>query len=345
MAPSNPSGPASEPAAAPPLCGREDDLTTLTDLVTGAGRPHITLAGSHGSGKTLVARQVLAGLPDRVTRCYLSCTRVRTQYLVLRRLAELLSGEEVNTGYHTAQLFNRVLQYLDDRETVLVLDDVAFLLRNDGDDLLYGLSRLNADHALQLILVSATGQSVPPAVDARTYSSLQPHQVTLPPYDTEQVRCILTAAIDEWEHLITDAALEVIAETTANIRLARHWVRRVTEVVSADTWITPAHVRSVQADAAQRYRRALVKPFSPEHTIVLRAIEQLAADREHIYSGDVYDRYELLCRYRGRRTLSTRRISDYLKHLELLGLIDVEYYNGGPQGKTREIRLVPIEQL
>lgn len=345
MAASYPSEPAPEADVSLPLREREDELTTLTDLLIDSGRQHIALNGPHGCGKTLLARHVLAVLPNRVTRCYLSCARNRTQYLILRRLAEHLSGDEVNTGYHTAQLTTRVAHHLTDRETVIVLDDIAFLLCNDGDDLLYGLTRLDADHALQLVLVSATVQSLAAAVDTRTYSSLQPHQITLTPYTTKQVRGILTDAVDEWDHPITDAALEVIAETTANIRLAHYWVERTTEVVDADTWITADHVRSVQADAARRYRRTLVHPFSPHHTIVLRAIEQLAVDRACIYSGDVYDRYELLCHYRGRQALSTRRISDYLDQLELLGLIAVEHYDGGPHGKTREIRLVPVEQL
>jgi Cdc6-like AAA superfamily ATPase len=37
--------------------------------------------------------------------------------------------------------------------------------------------------------------------------------------------------------------------------------------------------------------------------------------------------------------MSTRRISDYLTHLELLGIINVDHHDGGAEGKTRILRL------
>jgi len=38
--------------------------------------------------------------------------------------------------------------------------------------------------------------------------------------------------------------------------------------------------------------------------------------------------------------LTNRRLSDFLTHLDLLGLIEAEYHRGGEAGKTREIQLV-----
>ncbi|MFB6199859.1 MAG: hypothetical protein ABEJ83_03195, partial [Candidatus Nanohaloarchaea archaeon] len=48
------------------------------------------------------------------------------------------------------------------------------------------------------------------------------------------------------------------------------------------------------------------------------------------------------CTAYDEEALSNRRISDYLQHLELLNLVEVDYYYGGEKGKTREISLSEI---
>lgn len=81
------------------------------------------------------------------------------------------------------------------------------------------------------------------------------------------------------------------------------------------------------------------------HRIVIQtiyqAIEELTLEREKpvIQTGSIYKRYKLLCQTYEEEPLSERRISDYLKHLELLNLIQAEYHYGGRKGKTREIQL------
>nr|WP_170977323.1 hypothetical protein [Halorussus salinisoli] len=78
---------------------------------------------------------------------------------------------------------------------------------------------------------------------------------------------------------------------------------------------------------------------------MLKAIEQVTAETAPANTGTVYDRYATLCRCRGWQPLTVRRISDFLDHLECLGLIQVDYFRGGEQGKTRSIRLTPLEDL
>ena len=74
----------------------------------------------------------------------------------------------------------------------------------------------------------------------------------------------------------------------------------------------------------------------------MQVIEQLAAETGSMHSGVVYEWYQKHCSQHGVNRLSTRRISDYLKHLELLGLIYAEYHYGGHDGKTRHIQLQEV---
>jgi cell division control protein 6 len=57
------------------------------------------------------------------------------------------------------------------------------------------------------------------------------------------------------------------------------------------------------------------------------------------YAGSIPFRSKKASKITVEATLSTRRLSDFLKQLELLDLIDADYHYGGREGKTREIEI------
>lgn len=339
------SPPGRTPTAAPgPLVAREATLAALTDVVTADTRQHVVLTGPRGSGKTLCCRHARQALPDTTAECYVSGIAYPTQYQVLRRLYTLLTDAPLNTGYHTAQLTTRVEQVLTERDAVLVLDDVEFLLQRDGDALLYTLSRLAPAQPLRVVLVSAQ-PSVTTGLDGRTASSLAPQRRTLEPYTVEETARILGTFADSAAlRPVTDAALLEIARTTQNVRVGQGWLDRADEVTPSGP-ITAADVQGLRVDALQRYRTTMLTAFTRHHALLLRAVEHLTADGGAANSGRVFERYATLCRVRQVERVSTRQCSKYLHHLELLGLVDIEYHYGGPEGKTRLCRPTGLEEV
>jgi len=69
-------------------------------------------------------------------------------------------------------------------------------------------------------------------------------------------------------------------------------------------------------------------------------VEELDTENNTIRTGDIYTRYEELCK--SSNALSKRRLSDFLKQLELLNLIKAEYHYGGQKGKTRDVKLATL---
>ena len=322
------------------IVDRPDLREALSDAITLPGQ-HIHLYGPHGTGKTLFARYALQTLPDAKQALYLSGVRFDTQYKVLQRLCEALAGDDLNSGHHTAHLHNKAASLFANQQTVIVLDDIDFLLMNDGNDLFYYLSRLSSD--VTTVAISAHTPTLNTVIDERTYSSLQPHRLTFEPYTPQQrIRIFEEHVANETAQSATNDALAHIASTTSNIRLGLIWLNRAAELVAEESVITENDVVTVQDDAVRRYRHAALDAFSRHHTIALKAIQQLTAEIDRIYTGAVYERYETLSRYRGIDPFSTRRISDFLHHLELLGLIKVDHYHGGRHGKTRHIRLAAL---
>lgn len=322
---------------------RDDEQRLLHATISDAGTQHLYLHGPRGAGKTLLARNALT--TATVTNAYyLSCIAHDTQYKVLERLYTRITDDDINAGYHTAQLQDRLVHHLCDANTVIVLDDLAFLLANDGNDLLYFLSRLDRRAGLCLIGISATQPSLAPVLDERTYSSLRPHHLAIAPYTSDQVIDILTHRIEAAlpPDTVNPAALEYIGATTSNITLGLHWLRCAT---AQATTITVDILQAVQATAIERYRETLLAGFTWHHTVLLKAIVQATTDTASITTGTAYKQYTERCKDAGIDPLTARRVSDYLTHLELLNLIDVRHYYGGKRGKTREIRLTPLQQL
>jgi Cdc6-like AAA superfamily ATPase len=300
------------------------------------------LAGAHGTGKTLLTRHVLDDASDAAT-CHLSCIEYDTQYKVLAHLVESLTGTDVRSGYHTAQLQDRIADLVTDRPLIVVLDDIDFLLAHDDSDLLYFLSRLN--HAtLHIVTVSATHTDLTTALDERTASSLNPVHLRVDPYTPHETYTILeqrarTAFTRETR--FPKEALSIIAANTANTALGLCWLHDA--VIAAAETITTDLVHETRPAAVQRYRDHLLASFSPHHQLLCDVIEDLTADQEYVHTGAIYEEYHDTCQSKGYDPLTTRRLSDYLKDLELLGIIQADYHYGGTEGKTRTIQLQQIK--
>jgi len=326
------------------VLGRDDEQVAIRRAIQTPGQARLHIAGPRGSGKTLLTAVVLADAPTPV--CYVPCRRDDTQYQVLSRLTATLTGEIVTDGYRTAHLQRRVTAALAETPLVLVLDDVEFLLEHDGDDLLYGLSRLETADQLTIVTTATPAVDLPTAVDARTYSSYQPQNLSVAPYTEREATQILKHhARVVVPQPVTDAAVQRLARQTTNIHVGLHWLRRAAEVHDQQAVITAPTIQVLRWDAVHRYWSDTLTDFTRHHAIVLNAVEQVTAEAARPYTGMVYDRYAMLCRFQGWAPLTSRRFSDFLDHLDLLGLIQVDHFRGGTEGKTRAIRLTPLEEL
>jgi cell division control protein 6 len=162
-----------------------------------------------------------------------------TQYKVLQELCGQLTGESIEEGHHTATLKHEFESCLDSTAVTIVLDEADFLLVNDGNDLLYYLSRVSAANPVSTISISANHPELASHVDTRTYSSLQPHHITFEGYSEDQAHQILhthTEQFDDTAPPVYPQAIERIATTTTNIRFGMHWLRyAIQETESAVT--------------------------------------------------------------------------------------------------------------
>ena len=315
----------------------QEALSEAFAVDTDSRLQHLHVYGPRGTGKTHLLQRFLTTFPPTVTTCYLTGIRHDTQYKALERLYQQLTGTELGTGHHVADV-QRLIQEQVTLPTVIVLDEIDFLLLNDGDDLLYFLTRLENT---AVITVSANYVSLETELDDRTYSSFRPQHLQLDSYSATRTRQILAERARQAlePESLEQAALSHIAETTQNITIGLVWLREAAE--TADEQITLDLVRELQPTAYEQYVQYLFDEFTPHHRRLFEAIERLDQEREPPFvTGTVYEEYREHCEATDVTPLSERRVSDFLTHLELLDLIETTTHYGGVKGKTREIRLV-----
>jgi len=325
----------------PEFVDREEEVETLTRLFDGvgdAGVSNLVVEGPRGTGKSHLVLDQMHSLPESVNRCYVPCHRANTQYKALKRIYRSLFQKEIADGHHTATL-QREIEERTVRDTVLVLDELDFLLENDGDDLLYYLSRSNAQH-LTLVMIAANHADLASKLEERTYSSLHPERLYVEQYSEEERFDILAdrARRALAPQSVHRQALAHIATAVENLSIGLTWLRTV--ATATDDAITDTVIEDVAETAYRRYVDRVLTDFSDQHKLVYQATKELVTERESsIQTGAIYDRYRDLCEVYSVDSLSDRRISDFLKHLELLDLIEAEYHYGGKEGKTRRIVL------
>jgi len=322
---------------------RDEKGTALSNLLAEDSSRNIHLQGPRGTGKTHLALSNLNQLSNDVNSCYVDCTGADTQYKALKQIYKSTTEEEISSGHHTSDLQRKIEKRTSAIQTVIVLDEIDFLLLNDGDSLLYYLSRTNNT---QINVVTISSQITDPQkrVEERTYSSLQPYPLTIEPYNREEIFQILVKRAQQAlkPQSLQRQALTYIASTTQNTRLGLQWLKTAAKQTSNNI-ITETQVQEVQDEAFERYTAQFLDQFTSHHQTLYQAITELDEEkqgRDTVRAGEIYQRYQQLTQtYDEESTLSNRRISDYLKQLEQLNLIQAEYHYGGRKGKTREITL------
>lgn len=321
------------------LHDRTEEQELLENLSSKNSAPqNLFLHGPRGTGKTHVTHLALEEI-DR--KCYVPCTQHDTQYKALKQILRGLN-EEVNDGHHTSDLQRKLVEKTKAVHTVIILDDIDFLLLNDGDDLLYFLTRMETRNDVDLVLISSNHTSLKSKIEERTYSSLQPRRVSFEPYTAEDAYQILVERAQKSlvNQSLQKAALTYITSTTQNIAVALHWLKHAAE--TTESVITESYVQQAQEKAYEKYAAHLLNRFTEHHRLLYQAVQELDVEENKIRTGEIYTRYEELCKTYNENTLSKRRLSDYLKHLELLDLIEAEYHYGGSNGKTRDVKLASL---
>jgi archaeal cell division control protein 6 len=250
---------------------------------------------------------------------------------------------------------------------IVILDEVDMV--NELNDLLYTLTRINDE----IREVNARGQvrrgsvsvigisnsySFKANLDPRTKSALCEEEVVFKPYNANQLKTILANRVKVGFRKGSISASNVAliaayaAQTNGDARYGLRLLQKAGEIAQSHKRkrVKREDVVDAKAKVEEDILNEIITTLPEHQQIVLFAIAELMSrgsqykrlsdtPADVLFSGEVYENYERVCKHLNRSPRTTRWFSEYLKELEMLGLVTLQLSGSGVRGTTTLIRL------
>ncbi len=338
---------------------REEQIKRLASIlapVSKGERPNnVFIYGLTGTGKTAVVKFVLKNLYLRFDKnfryFYVNVRQSDTPYRILADILEALNIRVPFTGLSTAELFRRLLRALSNLHeiSVIVLDEIDWLVKKSGDDILYRLTRINTELSKSKVSIIGITNDIKfiDILDPRVKSSLGEEELVFPPYNAEELEDILKkrAMIAFNEGAVSDSVIKLCAAIAArdhgDARRALDLLRVAGEIAERENSevVTEDHVNKAREELERDRISEIIKTLPFHSKLVLSSVILGLENKKILTTGEVYEIYKSLTRKLGVESVTQRRVSDILNELDMVGILTAKVVNRGRYGKTKEISL------
>ena len=353
---------------------RDDQIKTVASVLApsllGDKTSNLFIYGKTGSGKTLSVQHVANELSKRSSENkalrveYLNCKLKKvadTEYRILAELISKLGGSVPATGLPTDQVYLKfldILENLDEKLLILILDEVDQAVKKINDGFLYNLTRLNSElNKIQIIIVGISNDlRFLDMIDQRVRSSLSEEEIVFPPYNAVQLQDILRKRAEDAfkSKVVSEGAIAKCAAYAArehgDARRALDLLRVAGELAEREgcNKIKIDHIDNANDKIEKDKILDIIGTGTKQFQLVLYSILKLvnnSNNKSSIFTGDIFDYYENLCKSVNIDCLTQRRISDIIAELDMLGLINARVISKGRHGRMREIKLAIPENI
>ncbi|MGZ7108760.1 MAG: orc1/cdc6 family replication initiation protein [Methanobacterium sp.] len=310
--------------------------------------PDVTIYGKTGTGKTAVTKfakkQLLQVAKDRNVNVrveYVRCTDYTTEYQVIARLCQQLGQNVPYRGWTKAEVVHsfRDLFKKDvfgkNLILIVLLDEIDILLKNDGDGILYTLTRT------ENVAIASISNYVEfkKFIKPRVKSSLRDREIVFPPYNAQQLVDILEerSNLSFRDQVLNDNVIPLCAALAAkeegDARYALDLLRTSGELADekGSEIVHEEYVREAKDQIEHNKVTDIIMTLPSQQQKVLESLLYLTKRKEEITSGRLYEVYKEVSK---GDSVSYRRIFDFINELEMLGLISTKTISRG-RGKGR----------
>ncbi len=363
---------------------REEQLKQLAvyfrSIVTDPGSvsQRALIVGPIGVGKTVTARRFVTDLIEvagkrgiRLRKVEINCHMVRTLYALVSSIAGQLNVPLPPRGYSAREIFERVLEALEERDehAVIILDEFDYFIETSGNDAVYFLVRVYDEfpmykRRIHYIFIMRDLKHVN-MLNPATVNYLLKNVVALQPYTVAQLYDILSyrAELAFYPGTVGDEVIRYIAELTGidghgegNARQAIQILTLAGEFADQEgsPRVTIDHVRKAHAlvnPHAVRIQDIIMEgSLSLHQLLLLLAIIRVLKNKEtepYARMGEVEQEYRAVCEEFGEKPRGHTQVYEYIRDLKLKGVIDAKPSGKGMRGRTTLIGLsaAPLDIL
>ena len=319
---------------------------------------NLLLYGKTGTGKTAVANYVLEKLKAEAANPNLVLAYVNTrladgEYRTLADFARFLDLSKEKqiplTGLAIGEVVDRLFENIrmNKKKVVLVLDEIDYLVKLFGDDILYAFTRSGTKLSPGFLAIVGISNDLKfkEGLDPRVLSSLSEEELVFPPYTVDELREILKerAGVAFRPAVASAAAINLCAAMAGSehgdARRAIDLLRIAGEVAEREGLreIDDACVRQASAKMEVDRVDEAISSLPVQTKAILYAVSRFD---EGTNTGELYLAYSNICKKLGIETLTQRRMSGILGDLDLLGLVEASVVSKGRRGRTKKIQLL-----
>lgn len=344
---------------------RDDQINHVASILApclhGDKPSNLFIYGKTGTGKTLTVKYVTNQLTKIATEkklnikiIYVNCKLRKvadTEYRLIAQLIKFFGKDIAPTGLPTDEVYSLFFNIIDKEKQIiiLILDEIDQLIHKIGDDILYNLTRINAElKQSQITLVGISNDLVfTDTIDPRVKSSLSEEEIIFPPYNALQIQEILSqrATVAFQTNIIEQGVIEKCAAYAArehgDARRALELLRVAGELAEREhtSKLTLKYLDLAEEKIEKDRFVDIIKNQPKQYQVTLFSILNLKKKDTLLFTGEIYEYYQQLCHQLGLRPLTQRRVSDIIAEFDLLGLVTAKVISKGRYGRTREISL------
>jgi len=347
-----------------------DQYLQYTTTAPGKMTQRILITGQIGTGKTALTQHFGKSITRKAQErqinleyVHVNCRQCKgSLFLILQQAIQRFIPTFPKRGYSAEELLQTIMQILDERDAyvILTLDELEALIRREGSDPLYNLTRIQETHPkapkrLTLICVLRQPEHLE-RLDPSTRSTLQQNVIHLEEYTEPQLTDILKDRV----HLafapeaVSPQSIDHIAQLAAREGDARYAIELLWRAGKyADSTglreVTPECVRKAAVSVYPTIRKDIMLSFSLHEKLFLLGVARHFQRTTSTYMsmGEAADAYAVVCEEYEEEGRGHTQLWKYVKDLSALGIIETKISGAGRRGKTTLIGLprIPASDL
>ena len=352
------------------LPNRDEQIQRLFTLFKGVVESDVSqnvfLHGNVGTGKTATAKRFCMDFKDwagekgkKLDYVFINCRRNNNNSSAMWKMVHHFDKGFPDRGFSVGEMMEILKKHIKNKNIhlVVVLDEADALIKKDGSELIYLLSRFDDESvvpqgSVSLFLISQ--QNALQLLEEGALSSFKrSNRVRFPKYSADELYDIMDQRrrMALYPDSIADEELQLLSDIAAKRGDARFGIELLEKAgllaeEKGDDKIDAEEIRRAKAEVDPYLTESRIRELNDQEALILLAATLQLKNKAFTTTGDLEEQYKITCEEYDCKTLGHTQFWKYIKSLTDHGLLDSKTVSTGA-GRTTKITLsdIPAEVL